>query len=258
SFASGNTSTTLTIPIGQDTAVEGDEVFTVELLNPRGGATLPIPPAAGRVATVTVVDDETAVQFSGRFMGNFPEVVRSGQMNTKVTVNYLAVSGTARSGVDFLPLSGTLTFNPGVKSQWIPLVVVKDLIAEGPETFTIQLSNPQPVGGLKLGLEVTMAFTIADDDFGGTNVPPAEGSVTFASTASAASFSITLSGDTVAEGSEFALLALSVPAGAATLGAQSTATLTIADRTPPPIQFESATYSVPESIGAATITLVRE
>lgn len=304
SFASGNTSTTLTIPIRQDTAVEGDEIFTVELLNPRGGATLPIPPAAGRVATVTVVDDETAVQFSGRFMGNFPEVVRSGQMNTKVTVNYLAVSGTARSGEDFLPLSGTLTFNPGVKSQWIPLVVVKDLIAEGPETFTIQLSNPQPVGGLKLGLEVTMAFTIADDDFGGTNVrfgapaysgdegktvtltvrrdgglgatltvgwkavggnalggidfTPAEGSVTFASTASAASFSITLSGDTVAEGSEFALLALSVPAGAATLGAQSTATLTIADRTPPPIQFESATYSVPESIGAATITLVRE
>ena len=57
--------------------------------------------------------------------------------------------------------------------------------------------------------------------------------MTFVSTASAATFQITLANDAVVEGPEFALLALSVPAGAAALGAQSTATLTIVDRTPP-------------------------
>ena len=95
--------------------VEGDETFTVELLNPRGGRHAPHGSRRRRdaVATVTIVDDETLVQFSGRFMGNMPEVVRTGQMNERVTVHYQAVSGTAISGVDFLPLAGTLTFGAG-------------------------------------------------------------------------------------------------------------------------------------------------
>ena len=206
--------------------------------------------------------------------------------------------------MDFQPLAGTLTFGAGVSSQLIPLVIVKDVIAEGPETFTIQLSDPLPLGLLKLGPEPVKVFTIADDDFGGSNVrfdapaysgdggqtvsltvrrdgghgttltvswravggnalagtdfSPAQGTVTFASTASAATFQITLATDTVVEGPEFALLALSVPPGAALLGEQSTATLTIVDRTPPPIQFESATYSVLETAGVAAISLVRE
>src|SRR5262249_54465874 len=162
---------------------------------------------------------------------------------------YQAISGTALSGEDFLPLAGTLTFNPGVRSLWLPLVVVKDIIAEGPETFTIQLTNPQPVGGLKLGLETSMVFTIADEDFGGTHVrfdapsysgeegktvtltlrrdgglgtilnvnwravggnalagvdfAPAEGNVTFPSTALAATFTVTLASDALVEGPEF-------------------------------------------------------
>jgi hypothetical protein len=221
-----------------------------------------------------------------------------------VTVHYQTISGTAIAGVDFLPLAGTLTFGPGVGSQLIPLVILNDVIAEGAETFTIQLSNPQPLGGLKLGPHAVKVFTIVDNDFGGSNIrfdapvysgdegqkvtltvrrdgglgttltvnwravggnalagtdfTPAEGSVMFASTASAATFQITLASDAVVEGPEFALLALEVPAGAALLGTQSTTTLTIAGRTAPPIQFESATYSVLETAGAATIALVRE
>ena len=221
-----------------------------------------------------------------------------------VTVHYQTISGTAIAGVDFVPLAGTLTFRPGVGSQLIPLVILNDVIAEGAETFTIQLSNPQPLGGLKLGPHAVKVFTIVDNDFGGSNIrfdapvysgdegqkvtltvrrdgglgttltvnwravggnalagtdfTPAEGSVMFASTASAATFQITLACDAVVEGPEFALLALEVPAGAALLGTQSTTTLTIAGRTAPPIQFESATYSVLETAGAATIALVRE
>lgn len=303
-FASGSTSAIFTIPIRQDTLAEGNETFTVELRNPRGGATLAVPPAAGRVATVTVVDDETLVQFSGRFMGNSPEVVRTGHMSSRVTVNYQAISGTATSGVDFMPMAGTLTFGPNVGSQLIPLVIIRDIIAEGSETFVIQLSDPQPVGELRLGPAAAKTFTIGDDEFGGTNLrfdapaysgdegqtvtltvrrdgglgtilavdwkavggnalagtdfTPASGTVVFGPAATAATFQITLANDTRVEGAEFALLALSVPAGAAELGPQSTATLTIGDRTPPaPIQFESATYSVLETAGVATISLVR-
>jgi hypothetical protein len=303
-FAGGSASATVTIPIRQDTLAEGLESFTVELRNPRGGATLPVPPAPGRVATVTIVDDEPLVQFSGRFMGNSPEVVRTGQMGSRVTVNYEAISETATSGVDFMPMVGTLTFGPNVRSQLIPLVIVRDIIAEGSETFTIRLSDPQPVGGLQLGPAAAKTFTIVDDEFGGTNLrfeapaysgdegqtvtltvrrdgglgtmlavswkalggnalagvdfSPAEGTVMFDPAASAATFQITLANDTLVEGTEFALLALSVPAGAAALGPQATTTLTIGDRTPSaPIQFESATYSALETAGVATISLVR-
>ena len=110
------------------------------------------------------------MQFSGRFMGNSPEVVRTGQMGNRVTVNYQAISETAISGVDFMPLAGTLTFGPNVRSQLIPLVIVRDIIAEGSETFTIRLSDPQPVGGLQLGPAAAKTFTIVDDEFGGTNL----------------------------------------------------------------------------------------
>ena len=80
----------------------------------------------------------------------------------------------------------------------------------------------------------------------------------FVSTASAATFQITLASDAVVEGPEFALLALERAGRRRPLGPQSTTTLTIAGRTAPPIQFESATYSVLETAGAATIALVRE
>jgi hypothetical protein len=46
---------TVTIPIVQDSAVEGTEFFTVTLSNPTGGASIP---ASGATATIRILDDE--------------------------------------------------------------------------------------------------------------------------------------------------------------------------------------------------------
>ena len=112
-------------------------------------------------------------------------------------------------------------------------------------------------GGLGTMLAVSWK-ALGGNALAGVDFSPAEGTVMFDPAASAAGLQITLTNDTLVEGTEFALLALSVPAGAAALGPQATTTLTIGDRTPPaPIQFESATYSVLETAGVATISLVR-
>ena len=55
-FGPGETVKTFTVPVANDTAVEGDEAFTVVLSNPTNGASLGTP---GTV-TVTVVDDDRA------------------------------------------------------------------------------------------------------------------------------------------------------------------------------------------------------
>jgi hypothetical protein len=56
SWAAGDTANkTITVPILQDSVLEGTETFTVRLSSPTGGATIP---AAGTIATVRIIDDE--------------------------------------------------------------------------------------------------------------------------------------------------------------------------------------------------------
>src|SRR5207253_9844891 len=117
-------------------------------------------------APVTIVDDEVVIQFSGKFRNNQPEVVRTGPAGANVSVEYVAESGTAILGEDFILPRGTLIFPPGVRSRLIPIRTVNDNIAEGPETFTITLFNPSPPA--QLGPFFSQLFTLDDNDFGGT------------------------------------------------------------------------------------------
>ena len=162
-FAAKQTTATIPVTILQDPLAEGNESFTLTLGNPQGGAAR----AAPSVTTVTIVDDEAVVEFSLRFVGNMPEVVRTGSLAAPATVDFVSEDGTATGGIDYLPLSGTLTFRPGVAAQYIPLVILPDILAEGPETFTLTLVNPQPEGVLGLGPRSSQTLTIADNDFGG-------------------------------------------------------------------------------------------
>ena len=72
--------------------------------------------------------------------------------------------------------------------------------------------------------------------------------------------SIPIVNDTSVEPNETVNLALTTPTGGATLGSPSTAVLTITDNDTAPagtLQFSSATYSVAENGGNATITITR-
>jgi hypothetical protein len=78
------------------------------------------------------------------------------------TVDFSTSGISATSGVDFLPTSGTLTFNPGVSTQTVTVEVVGDTTVEGTEDFQVNLSSSSgpPIG------DATGIGTILNDDLG--------------------------------------------------------------------------------------------
>jgi len=59
-----------------------------------------------------------------------------------ITIDYATADGTAKAGLDYTAVSGTLNFPEGTFSQTITIPILKDQIYEGPEQFSITLSNP--------------------------------------------------------------------------------------------------------------------
>jgi len=172
-FANGVVSQTITVPTKADTLQEGPETFTVTLLSPGGGASLGAPASA----VVTIVDDETPrLQFAAatytvaEAIGSVTLTVqRVGPATALNTVQYALTGVTATGGgVDFDSTGGTLTFAPGITSRTIVVSITKDAIAEPAETFTVKLSNPNPLNGVVLGALSTTTVTITDDDPAGT------------------------------------------------------------------------------------------
>ena len=80
-----------------------------------------------------------------------------------VSARYSLLSGAARSGEDFLPFSGTVTFADG-ESNAVDLVlpVLDDAVPEGTETLLLTLA--EPAGGARLAAPTQTAIEIRDDD----------------------------------------------------------------------------------------------
>jgi len=86
-----------------------------------------------------------------------------------VTVRYVTANATATAGSDYTAVSGTLTFAPGETLRSISVPVLRDLVGESTETFSVQLSSA--TGGT-LTRAAGLA-TILDDDR--VTPPPAPG-----------------------------------------------------------------------------------
>ena len=151
---------TLTIPVGRvsgvisisvigDTSVEPDETFRVVLRNPLGGTlgrsvaigTILNDDSAAPVATVFVTDATIAEGDSGLTALSF-NVNVSPPSDTEVTFNYATADGTASSGDDFVPASGTVTIPAGSSSANINVDVMGDMVLEGDEIVVLTLDNP--------------------------------------------------------------------------------------------------------------------
>jgi hypothetical protein len=119
-FTNGEAFKTVLIPIINDTAVEGDETFTVTLTGPSPGAQV----VGVSEATVTIIDNDAGLQFSS---ANYtvPEpgvtatitVLRTGITNSTVAANYATSDGTATAGLDYTATSGLLVFTNGEISK---------------------------------------------------------------------------------------------------------------------------------------------
>ncbi len=170
----------LRVTTADDDIDEEDETFTVRLSNPRN-ATL-----GDATATGTIIDDDDGtappplssdLPTVGFWQGLDSNVAAGGSMRfyvslskrseQQVSVRYTTSNGTAQSGTDFTPESGSLVFQPGdmLKYLYVP-TTQRDRSGEGNKTFTVTLSNPTRA---TLGDATAIGtITVADTDIDGS------------------------------------------------------------------------------------------
>lgn len=145
-FAPGQTTLPIRVPLLDDTAAEATETFWLNLYSPVNGliAAQYVPGliidddgTAGTpaVSVADVVVDETAQL--ARF------VVSLSRVSTQtVTVAWATADDTARAGSDYAAAAGTLSFAPGEMVQTVAVRLVDDGLTEGPEAFQMKLASP--------------------------------------------------------------------------------------------------------------------
>ena len=108
--------------------------------NSRGPYSLSVNPTAAGAPAVSI-SDAAATQES--FRGGAAAVFTVSLDNAStlpVTVAYVTSDGSAASGADFTGGTGTVTFAPGETSKTIAIPVSGDRLAEGDETFGIDIA----------------------------------------------------------------------------------------------------------------------
>jgi probable HAF family extracellular repeat protein len=142
-FAPGETTKTIIVPVNGDRLGESNETFFV---NPSGAtnATLANGQGAG-----TILDDEPRISISdvARKEGKKGQktlftftVTLSAAYDQPVTMSFQTVDGTATvRDNDYVAQAGTLTFNPGETTKTITIVVNGDSKKEADETFFVDL-----------------------------------------------------------------------------------------------------------------------
>jgi CSLREA domain-containing protein len=163
-FAPGDTSENVVVPIAGDLVSEGAETFSVDLDTPVNAA------IADGNATVTIIDDDSTPQLtitdanviegnSGTTPAGFTVSLSHASAST-ITVNWGATAGSANAGSDFAAAGGSLTFLPGETSKPVTVNVNGDTSDEADETFFVTLTSPANATIAK----AQGTATIADDD----------------------------------------------------------------------------------------------
>lgn len=89
-----------------------------------------------------------------------------GDPNQVLSVDYATRDGSARAGMDYLPVSGRLVIYPNETQAVIPVEILADTVAEPDETFYLDVTNPQG-GSFGPGIvRLTAMRTIINDDGG--------------------------------------------------------------------------------------------
>jgi hypothetical protein len=144
-FAEGESSKTVAVPLLPDTLDEVDEAFLLELAGPAGALIVD-----GRGQT-TIVDDDpepslsigdvTVTEGASVATARFT-VTLSAPSGKEVRVSAATADGTALAGTDYLPTSCLLVFTPGMTARECNVTVAGDGVAEADETFFVNLSVP--------------------------------------------------------------------------------------------------------------------
>lgn len=149
-FAPGELSKTISIPVVDDAQTELDERFSIQLYSPSNDASI----GAANVTHVTILDNESTFYFRGATpsawsyealegSGKLPvTVARVGAVTTPASVTISTGDwGSAIPGVDFTPINVTLNFAPGETSKTVDIPLTNDTFQEAKESFPVSMSN---------------------------------------------------------------------------------------------------------------------
>ncbi|MBX7187700.1 MAG: hypothetical protein K1Y01_21340 [Vicinamibacteria bacterium] len=233
-FSPGSTVRTFGVPVKGDLVPEGGETFYVNLSGPVNASVLDAqgigtildddaPPAAFSVSDASVSEG----YLSGSTM--VFTVRLSAPLGAPASVAYATANGTALSGSDYTPTSGTLSFAAGEVVKLVTVPILGDATFEPNETFTVNLSAPS---GATIA-DGTGVGTILNDDLSTisvTNYAISEGTgagttnlaftvVLSATSASTITVDYATANGSAAAGSDYTSTAgtLSFPPGAASL-----------------------------------------
>jgi hypothetical protein len=85
-------------------------------------------------------------------------VLRTGETNSVLTVDYAANDGTAKTGADYAAQSATLRFAAGETNKTFTISILDDGLVEGDELLNVVLNNP--TGGATVGSQKTALLTM--------------------------------------------------------------------------------------------------
>lgn len=144
-FTGGSTSKTINVPIIGDFFQEGNETFVLSLSNPQNA------PLLTSQATGTIVDDDITPSISATDVsiveGNSGTknavftLTLSQAIGATVTVDYSTFDNTTTAGADYVPVSGTATFQPFQTTTTVIVPILGDILDESSESFRLHLSN---------------------------------------------------------------------------------------------------------------------
>ncbi len=157
SFAQGELTKSFSVIVADDSVVDGNKTVNLYLTAPTGGAVLGNP----ALSVLTLVDNETTPTATGSLKlssatvtaaegeSALVTVTRAGGNAGTVSVTYTTSNATAIAGLDYVGVTGTLTFLPGETSRSFLVPITKDTIeGEGEEMINISIASPTGGAGL--------------------------------------------------------------------------------------------------------------
>jgi hypothetical protein len=148
-FAPGQTTATVSVPITADSVVEGNESFSLVLSAPVN-CTLGTSSATATIVnddvaslpSISIADASLSEGNSGTATASFA-LTLSFASSSPVTVNYNTTDETAAAADgDYYPAFGAITFQPGELQKIVSVAVVGDTKFESDDTFAVTLSSP--------------------------------------------------------------------------------------------------------------------
>jgi len=185
----GSTSVTVNFTITGDTTIEPDETFALTLSNATNVSFV-----TGPEALVTIANDDAEVRFNNAAFSvnegagfvnvtvtrvgdtSRPALVLSSTSDTAGLQSCTIANSKASERCDYATVAGRLQFGPGETTKTFTIPIVDDVLVEGDETLTVNLSGPV---GVNLAAPNPATITIVDNDTTPATQNPIDGVTPF-------------------------------------------------------------------------------